>query len=317
VSLLDSPVLITGATGFAGSHLVEALAGSGRVVGWGRNAPRPELAPLAEWHVVDLLDRGRVRDAIAELRPRTIFHLAGAPHVAESWGDSTTPLAGNVLATAHLIDAIRRTELGCRVLLTGSGAIYAASENPIKETDPVKPANPYALSKLAQEQLGMRAFTDEGLEIVTARPFNHTGPRQRPAFVAPSMARQIALIEHGLHDPVIQVGNLDARRDFSDVRDVVRAYVSLMKLGKRGEIYNVGSGIGRTIRSLLEGLTSRSRVDVRVETDQARVRPAEVSAFVADTNRLRQQTGWQPQIPFESMLDDLLDYWRTEIQRSN
>jgi GDP-4-dehydro-6-deoxy-D-mannose reductase len=310
---LRGPVLITGATGFAGGHLVESLAGSTRLIGWGRSAPRPEIARLVESQAVDLLDREQVRDAIASLRPSTIFHLAGAPHVAASWRDTTTPLAGNVLATSHLFDAIRRAQLNCRVLVTGSAVVYAPSDTPIGEDSTLAPGNPYALSKLAQEQLAMRAFSDDGIDVVMVRPFNHTGPRQSPAFVAPSMARQIALIETGDLEPVIRVGNLDARRDFTDVRDVVRAYVSLASAGESGAIYNVGSGIGRSIQLLLDALRSRARADVRVEVDPERLRPAETSAFVADTTRLRNKTGWQPRISFESMLDDLLEYWRSEV----
>ena len=312
---LRGPVLITGATGFAGGHLVESLAGSNRLVGWGRSTPRPEIAHLVESQTVDLLDRAQVRSAIATLRPSTIFHLAGAPNVAESWRDTTKPLAGNVLATSHLFDAVRRAGLTCRVLVTGTAVVYAPSDTPIKEEGTLAPGNPYALSKLAQEQLAMRAFADDGLDIVMVRSFNHTGPRQPPAFVAPSMARQIALIEKGDAEPVIRVGNLDARRDFTDVRDVVRAYVSLATLGKSGEIYNVGSGVGRSIQSLLDALKSRARVEVRVEVDPERLRPTETSALVADTTRLRDRTGWQPQISFESMLDHLLDYWRAEVRQ--
>ena len=314
---LAAPVLITGATGFAGGHLVESIAHSSRIVGWGRSAPRSELAGLAEWQVVDLLDRQRVRAAIASLRPATVFHLAGAPQVAESWHDRAKPLEGNVLGTAHLLDAIRLANVRCRVLVAGSAAVYAPSDSPLAEGDAVAPASPYALSKLAQEQLAMRAFADDGLQIVMVRAFNHTGPRQPPNFVAPSMARQIALIERGLAAPAIRVGNLETRRDFTDVRDVVRAYIALMKLGQPGEIYNVGSGAGRSIQSLLDALLSRSRVTVRVEVDAERLRPTETSSLVADTSRLRNRTGWGPQITYDSMLDALLDYWRGEIGAPN
>ena len=243
-----------------------------------------------------------------------MFHLAGAPQVAESWRDSAKPLESNVLATHHLLEAVRRARLSCRILVTGSAAVYAPSDVPIDESAKVAPANPYAVSKLAQEQLAMRACADDRLDLVIARPFNHTGPRQSPAFVAPSMARQIAMIEQGRHEPIIRVGNLDARRDFTDVRDVVRAYAALVEFGQTGEVYNVGSGVGLSIRSLLEALRSRSRVEVRVETDAARLRPAETLALVADTSRLRARTGWAPQISFDSMLDRLLDYWRAEVQ---
>ena len=313
--VLASPVLITGATGFAGGYLLEALASTHEVVGWGRSQPSSALADLGQWQVVDLLDRSHVRKTIAAVRPASVFHLAGAPQVAESWRDSVKPLAGNVLATAHLLDAIRQEGLNCRVLVACSAAVYASSDAPIKETGRLAPGNPYALSKLAQEQLTLRAFEDDGLEVVVVRPFNHTGPRQPPAFVAPSIARQLALIERGLAEPVLHVGNLDAQRDFSDVRDVVRAYIDLMERGTAGVVYNVGSGMGRTIRSLLDTLVARCRVSVRVEVDPSRLRPSETSALVADTTRLREQTGWQPRISFEKTLDDLLEYWRAEVQR--
>lgn len=308
-----SPVLITGASGFAGGHLVEHLTGSHEIIGWARTAPRPELARLADWHTIDLLDRDVVRKAIANLRPSAVFHLAGAPQVAESWRDAAKPLEDNVLATEHLLDAIRRAGLKSRVLVTGSAAVYAPSDSPIDEDGAIAPSSPYAVSKLAQEQLAIRTFRDDGLDIIVVRPFNHTGPRQNPAFVAPSMARQIAMIERGLTEPVIRVGNLETRRDFTDVRDVVRAYAALMKLGQSGEIYNVGSGIGRSIRSLLDAFLSRSQVEIRVETDTARLRPSETTVFVAETSRLRARTGWRPQISFESMLDQLLGYWRAEV----
>ena len=308
-----SVVLVTGATGFAGGYLVEHLASPGTVVAWGRSAPRRELAALATWQQVDLLARTDVREAISALRPAAVYHLAGAAHQAESWRDTSTPLEGNVLATAHLLDAIRRARLDCRVLVTGSAAVYAPSDEPIAEDGPRAPASPYALSKLAQEQVALRAYEDDGIAAIVARPFNHTGPGQSAAFVAPAMARQIALIEHGRLDPVLRVGNLDATRDLSDVRDVVRAYEALMAKGEPGTVYNVGSGTGRTIRSVLDALVSRSRVRVRVETDPDRLRPSDVPSLVADTSRLREATGWQPEIPLEQTLDDLLQFWREAV----
>jgi GDP-4-dehydro-6-deoxy-D-mannose reductase len=309
-------VLVTGASGFAGGHLVAHLAGTHEIVGWSRSRPRADLAGLARWEAIDLLDRDRVRGAIASLRPSAIFHLAGAPQVAESWHDRTKPLAGNVLATAHLLDAVRRADLRCRVLVSGSAVVYAPSDKPLAEDAPLAPGSPYALSKLAQEQLATRAFADDGLNVVLARAFNHTGPHQHPAFVAPSMARQIALIESGLAEPVMRVGNLEARRDFTDVRDVVRAYTVIMERGETGGIYNIGSGSAHSIRALLDALRSRSRVEVRVETDPDKLRPAEISSLAADTTRLRRQTGWQPQISFDAMLDDLLNFWRSEVPRT-
>ena len=290
-------VLVTGAGGFAGSHLVEHLSPSHTVVAWTRQT-------------VDLLDRDRVRAAIRGLRPAQIYHCAGVPHVAESFRDTAQPLAGNVLATEYLLDALRRAGVRCRVLVPGSATVYAPSSEPISETAAIAPASPYAVSKLAQEQLALRARQEDGLEVVVTRSFNHTGPRQTPAFAAPSMARQIALIERGQLEPVIKVGNLDAHRDFTDVRDVVRAYGALMKSGTVGVIYNVASGVGRSIRSVLEALASRSRVPVRIEIDPARMRPSDAPSIVGDCSRLTRATGWQPAVSFDQMLDDLLDYWR-------
>jgi GDP-4-dehydro-6-deoxy-D-mannose reductase len=218
-----------------------------------------------------------------------------------------------VLATHHLFDALRRAGVSCRVLVPGSATVYAPASEPMTEDHPIGPASPYALSKLAQEQLALRAGSEDGVDVVLTRSFNHTGPRQAPAFVAPSMARQIALIEAGRLEPVMRVGNLDAQRDLTDVRDVVRAYVALMDAAAPSVLYNVASGVGRTMRSVLDTLVSRARVPVRVETDPARLRANDLPIVVGDATRLRQATGWQPSISFERMLDDLLEYWRGKV----
>lgn len=294
----DHVVLVTGAAGFAGGYLVEHLRPShNHVVAWTRQT-------------VDLLDRDRVRSAIRELRPAQIYHCAGMTHVATSWRDTAQPLEGNVLATEHLFDALRCEAVRCRVLVPGSATVYAASSEPISEDGPIAPANPYAISKLAQEQLALRAIEEDGLDLVVTRSFNHTGPRQAPDFVAPSMAKQIALIERGELEPVIKVGNLDAQRDVTDVRDVVRAYAALMQSGRTGVVYNVASGVARSIRSILDALVSRSKVPVTIEVDQARMRPNDVPVVVGNYSRLNAATGWRPAISFDQTLDDLLNYWR-------
>jgi GDP-4-dehydro-6-deoxy-D-mannose reductase len=308
-------VLVTGASGFAGSHLVEHLALEHDLVAWTRSAPPTVVASLGRWQTVDLLDRNRVRAAIADLRPSAIYHCAGMPHVAQSWHDTTLALEGNVLATEHLLDAVRRAGLSCRVLITGSAAIYAPSAEPITESHPIAPASPYALSKLAQEQLALRAVQEDGIDVVIARAFNHTGPRQTPAFVAPSIARQVAMIERGRLEPVIRVGNLDARRDLADVRDVIRAYVAIMRSGTRGTIYNVASGVARSIRSILDALVARARVPVRIETDPDRMRANDIPVLVGDFSRLAHATAWRPTVTFDQMLDDLLGYWRSQVEK--
>lgn len=298
-------ILVTGSNGFAGSHLIEYLTdGRDDVIGWTRAD-------------VDLLDVERVRAGVRELRPSRIYHCAGASRVADSWHETSDTLANNVLATHHLFDAVRRSGLPCRILIPGSATIYRASNRPIAEDDPLEPASPYALSKLAQEQLGVRASEEDGVEVVVTRSFNHVGPRQEPSFAAASMARQLALIECGRAAPVIRVGNLDARRDLTDVRDTVRAYALLMAHGRPASPYNVCSGVAYTMCEVLDGLRSRVAVDVRVETEAARLRPNDPAVLVGNPGRLRAETGWAPEIGFERMLDDLIDYWRGAVRNGS
>jgi len=308
----DGPVLITGAAGFAGGHLAELLASNPSLVCWSREAPAPGLVPSARWEQIDLLDRHQVRGAVSAARPAQIYHLAGVPHVGGSWDATTPTLAGNVLATHYLFDALRRAGVRARVLVTASATVYAPSDQPIAEDGAIAPSSPYALSKLAQEMRTLRAPGEDGLDVIVVRAFNHTGPRQAPAFAAPSFARQIARIERGEQEPVIRAGNLSPRRDLSDVRDVVRAYAALMEHGAGGGVYNVASGVGRPIGDILRALVARARVTVTVETDSALLRPNDTAALVGDCRRLQRDTGWSPQIPFEKMLDDLLEYWRTQ-----
>ncbi len=269
---------------------------------------------MASWRRIDLLDRDAVRDAISKLKPSVVYHCAGAPHVSHSWQNTADSLSSNVLTTHYLLDSLRRAHVECRVLITGSAMVYASSTTPITEAHPVRPSSPYGLSKLAQEQLGVRAVREDGIDVIVTRSFNHTGPRQSADFAAPGMAKQVALVERGAQ-AAVKVGNLDAQRDLTDVRDTVRAYALLANAGTPGEVYNVSSGMARPIRAVLDGLIARARTKIPVETDPERVRAHDVAILVGDSTRLHTATGWSPVIGFDQMLDDLLEYWRAEVAR--
>ena len=304
-----NPILITGASGFVGGHLIEKLRGTFDLVGWARTDPPAAIAGT-RWQRIDLQDREAVHAALRALKPRQVYHLAGASQVDRSWTSPSEPLAANVLATHHLLDGLRRSGHACRVLVTGSAAVYAPSLAPMNESAPIAPDSPYAVSKLAQEMLCSRAVAEDDCDVIVTRSFNHTGPRQAPAFLASSVARQVALIERGEMEPVIRVGNLDPRRDITDVRDVVRAYMDLMERGIRGETYNVASGTARPVRDIVSALVAGARVPVRIEVDPERVRPVDNAMLTGDASKLHALTGWAPEIPFEQTIADLLTYWR-------
>lgn len=307
-------VLVTGAAGFAGSHLVERLSQLGHSpVGWKRSDNIPAGMPSIRWQTVDLLDSDLVVRSIAELRPAVVFHCAGAPHVGRSWTAAGEFLAANVLATHNLLHALRIAKLRARLLIPGSSMVYRQSDHAISEDDPIKPASPYALSKVAQEMLGQRSIEEDGQTVMLTRSFNHIGPRQDPSFAASGFARQIALIEAGREAPVIEVGNLDARRDLTDVRDTVRAYVDLVEKGRPGVVYNVCSGQAHRIGDLLEQLVAKSRVPVGVRVDPSRFRPNDMPLSQGNRDRIERDVGWRPTIPIDQTLTDLLEYWRRTL----
>jgi GDP-4-dehydro-6-deoxy-D-mannose reductase len=308
---MPTTILVTGAAGFAGSHLVDLLARDGAgIVAWHRpgGAP-PREVPGTRWEAVDLHDRDAVDAAIARTGPSTVYHCAGAAHVGRSWESTETTFATNVRATHHLLQALERAAAPARVLIPSSALVYASAGEALTEDHPLVPASPYGLSKLAQEMLGVR--TNGPLAVTIARAFNHFGPRQDPYFVASGFARRIADIEHGRWEPQIAVGNLDARRDLTDVRDTVRAYRLILERGVPGRPYNVCSGRAIAIRDLLDRLIARARVPVEVRVDPARYRPNDTPLLLGDPRRLRDELGWTAEIPIEQTLDDLLEYWRT------
>jgi len=261
----------------------------------------------------DLTDPAAAAAVVEEVRPDRIIHLAGQASVHQSWLDPAGTLRTNVLGIVHLLDAVRSRGLRPPVLVVGSAEEYGPvgpEEMPIREDAPLRPASPYAVSKVAQGALALLYGPAGGLRVVLARPFHHTGPGRGEAFAESSFARQIAEIEAGRQPPVLKVGNLEAVRDFADVRDVVRAYWMLLEKGAAGAAYNVCTGRGHRIRDLLDRLLAASSARVEVRVDPERLRPSDVPAQVGDPSRLRAATGWEPRIPLERTLLDLLDDWR-------
>jgi len=304
-------ILVTGAGGFAGSHLLDLLSRDGAdVVAWHRPGRRPPGDGVrTTWAGVDLLDRQMVADAIRRRPPSAVYHFAGEAHVGRAWEDTAATFAINVRGTHFLLEALREASRPVPILVPSSALIYQPAAEPLTEDHPLVPSSPYGVSKLAQELLTCRASQDGAARI--ARAFNHVGPRQSPSFAAAGFARQIAEMEAGRRKPELIVGNLDAKRDLTDVRDTVRAYRAILERGHTGRAYNVCSGQAIVIGDLVERLAARSRVRVRIRVDETRFRPNDQPIIVGDPSRIRDELGWRPEIPLDQTLDDLLQYWRT------
>ena len=313
-------VLVTGVTGFAGSHLVDYLLKSGGydIYGIQRWRSRTEniehFADKISLLECDLRDATSTRDTLEKVRPDWIFHLAAQSFVPTSWSAPTESLTTNVLAQVNIFEAVRHMGLKCRIQLACSSEEYGMvfpDEVPIKETNPLRPLSPYAVSKVAQDMLGYQYWMSFQVDSVRTRGFNHEGPRRGPVFVASDFAKQIADIEKGKKEPVLHVGNLEAQRDFTDVRDMVRAYVLALEKCEPGEVYNICSGKAWTIQKLLDYLLGLTKVKVEVRQDLARLRPSDVPILLGDNSKFVKVTGWQPTIPFETTLGDMLEYWRS------
>lgn len=314
--------LVTGITGFAGSHLAEYILDHQpgvEVYGTYRWRSRQENIEHLEGrpglHLVEceLRDAIAVRHVIAQVRPDYIFHLAAQSFVPSSWTAPQDTLSANIVGQTNLFEAVRAEGLDPVIQIACSSEQYGLvhpDETPIQETNPLRPLSPYAVSKVAQDFLGYQYFMSYGIKAIRTRGFNHTGPRRGPVFVTSNFARQVARIEAGKQEPVIRHGNLDAVRDFTDVRDMVRAYWLAVTKATPGEVYNIASGSGITIRALLDKLIALANVDVRTEVDPSRLRPSDVEILLGDASKFRADTGWEPTIPFDQTLKDLLDYHR-------
>lgn len=318
-------VLITGITGFAGSHLAEHFLADRpgvEVFGTYRWRSRRENIEAIEGKVrlleCDLSDMTAVRNALETSRPDAIYHLAAQSFVPSSWVAPLQTLTDNITGQTNIFEAVRSLGLDPAIQIACSSEEYGLvlpNEVPIKETNPLRPLSPYAVSKVTQDFLAYQYFMSYGIRAIRTRGFNHTGPRRGEVFVTSNFAKQVATIEAGKAPAVIKVGNLDAVRDFTDVRDMVRGYVLATEKGKPGEVYNLASGRAITIRAMLDKLIALAKVEVKVETDPARLRPSDVEVLIGDYSKFHADTGWEPKIPFDQTLEDLLNYWRQRIAR--
>ncbi len=318
---LAPAVLITGATGFTGSSLVEAYAGAGwNVHGTYRDEP-DDLDWLPEGvvlHHLDLLDSGQVDHVVDAVRPEVAHHMAALSSVAASWDDPLGTLNDNARMQYHLLEALLRHCPQCRTIVAGSCDEYGLGQNdgePIGEDWPLLPATPYGLSKVVQDLMGFQYAAAHRLRVIRVRSFLQLGPRRASNFVAGSFARQVAEIEAGYREPVIEVGNIDLKRDFTDVRDVARACVLLANLGTAGEAYNIASGEAHSLREMLAIMLAQAGIEAEIRQLKKLMRGYEPDTVIGDASKLRGDTGWAPDISFEQSAADTLDYWRVRLRQ--
>jgi GDP-4-dehydro-6-deoxy-D-mannose reductase len=315
-------VLITGITGFVGSHLADYLLERDDI----------EICGIARWrsqkenikHLgdriklveCDIKDMTSVHEVVKSFKPDRIFHLAAQSFVPASWSAPAETLSTNIIGEVNIFESVRDLGLNTTIQIAGSSEEYGLvkpDEVPITEANPLRPLSPYGVSKVAQDLLGYQYFKSYGMNIVRTRAFNHTGPRRGEVFVCSTFAKQIAEIEKGKKGKILKVGNLEAQRDFTDVRDIVKAYWLAAEKCDPGEVYNICSGEPRTIQSILDTLLSFTKAKVDIKKDPSRMRPSDVPILKGDFSKFSKKTGWKPEIPFEKTLKDILNYWRERV----
>lgn len=312
---------ITGINGFVGSHLTEFLLEKGYEVSgliFERNKTEKISGFIEKIRLYegDVKNYGLLKDVLEESHSDEIYHLAGLSHVQHSWKNEWETYKVNFLGTYNLLEAIKELRLNAKVLIVGSSDEYGKvkiDQLPIREDYPLMPLSPYGVSKACQELLALRYARSEGIHVVAVRAFNHTGPRQEPYFVCSDFAKQIVEVEKGLRSPEIYVGDLKTERDFTDVRDIVRAYHLLLERGKSGEVFNVCSGKAFPINWVLERLLSFTEKVITVKEDSQRLRPVDIIIRVGDNKKIKEATGWQPEIPMEKTLEDIYKYWQEKL----
>lgn len=308
--------LIIGAAGFVGAYLIEELLIE---TDWELHVTKIPRESIENKEVVvhdlDIMDPQQVENILNETKPDFIFHLAAQSSVALSWKNPNLTVDINIKGTINVLETIKNSSLHPRILLIGSGEEYGLVEQdeiPIKETNPLRPGNFYAITKATQNMIGKLYYQAYGLDILMVRAFNHIGPRQAEMFVVSDFCKQVAQIEAEAQTPVIKVGNLDAQRDFTDVRDVVRAYRLLINSGKSGELYNVGTGKALRIADILEKILFLSHKSIEVVQDPDKYRPIDIPIIVADISKITTDVSWQPTIQLETTLAETLAYWRNK-----
>lgn len=314
--------LITGITGFAGSHLAELLLKEDvdihGIQRWRSKSDNIDhVKNQIHFHEADLLDAHSLYKVIDEVKPDFVFHLAAQSYVQSSWASPSNTLEVNITGSVHLFEAVRKSGLDCPIQIACSSEEYGKvmeDELPIKETNPLRPLSPYAVSKLAMDYLGYQYNESYQTKIIRTRGFNHTGPRRGDVFAESTFAKQIAEIEKGLAEPIVKVGNLDAVRDYTDVRDMVRAYYLSVQKCDPGEVYNIATGTGWKIKDVLDLLLSMSKVKIQIKEDPDRMRPSDVRVLIGDASKFKKKTGWKAEIPFEKTMEDLLNYWREKVR---
>ncbi len=319
--LAPKRAFITGISGFVGSHMAELLLAKGLEV----HGLRPfrsatenieHITDQLHLHEGDLMDSHSLGRIMKLVQPDYIFHLGAQSFVPFSWASPSATMEVNLVGSVHLFEAVRQAGCDPVIQIACSSEEYGLVDRdqlPITEETPLRPLSPYAVSKVAMDFLGYQYFKSYGLRIIRTRAFNHEGPRRGEAFVTSNFAKQVAEIEAGIRPPVLQVGNLSAERDYTDVRDVVRAYWAAVEYATPGEVYNICTGKAYRISSLVDMLVAMARVKVKIEVDPNRLRPSDVPVLLGDCSKFHAATGWMPLIPFEQTMADLLDYWRERV----
>ena len=313
--------LITGLSGFVGSHLAEFLLENDfdvfGIIRWRSN--RENIRDFEQKLTLfegDMRDLTSVKQVISDCKPDRIYHLAAQSFVPTSWTAPQETITSNIVGQLNILEAVRETNLPVRILVVGSSEEYGLvheDEVPITEDNPLRPLSPYGVSKVGQDLLGFQYFQSYGMHIIRTRAFNHTGPRRGEVFVTSNFCRQSVLIEKGKQEAVIKVGNLEAKRDFTDVRDVVRAYWLALEKGTVGEVYNICSGRSWVISDLLEKIVEIAGIKIEITKDETRMRPSDVKILQGSHEKFTKATGWEPEIPMEKTIADLLDYWRERV----